>query len=76
MGFFEHKANKKELGKAMDVAMIHHLLGEFFKAEPEKVGLWLTTPNPAFGNIIPQDLIDRDRGHKVLQFILAARAGY
>lgn len=34
-----------------------------------KAFLWLTNPNPAFGKIIPLDLIFMGRGHKVLRFI-------
>lgn len=45
------------------------LLKGFFKDEPEKVNIWMTTPNPLLGNVVPMDMIDRGRGHKLIQFI-------
>lgn len=41
-----------------------------------KAALWFKTPNPAFGNISPNELIELGRIHKVKQFIDAALEGY
>lgn len=43
------------------------LLGE------EKAKLWWKLPNPQFGGLIPQDLIDRGRAIKVIKFIEVAK---
>ena len=48
----------------------------FFEEEPEKVQLWLNSPNMNLGNISPAYLIRCGRAHRVLQFInFAAEAG-
>ena len=38
----------------------------------EKVLLWFSTPNPHFGNVSPDHLIERGRIHKVEEFIAAS----
>lgn len=37
--------------------------------DAEKAALWMTTPNPMFGNIAPVTMIKAGRAQKVLQFI-------
>lgn len=49
-------------------------VGEFFNWN-EKTAIWLNTPNPHFGALIPMSLIIMGRGRKVLQFIKNAREG-
>ena len=41
-----------------------------------KAGYWYKTPNPNFGGSSPEVLVKKDRGHRVLQFIAAARYEY
>lgn len=50
------------------------LVAEFFKDEPHKVDLWFRTPNPSFGGIKPNELIELGRAWKLLQFIENALA--
>lgn len=52
---------------------IFTLLKEFFKEEPEKVAIWLDTPNPMFGGTTPSNLILKGRADKVLKFIKTAK---
>jgi hypothetical protein len=40
--------------------------------DEHKALLWLTTPNPHFGNVAPSTMIVMGRGHKVLKFIAGA----
>ena len=40
-----------------EIKQIADGLAEIFKAEPEKIGLWLLLPNPHFGEISPAQLI-------------------
>ena len=42
---------------AEDIKVIHKVLEEFFKDEPEKAQWWLMEENPNFGNLRPHDLI-------------------
>lgn len=50
------------------IEIISKLL-EFFKGDIKKTRAWLTTKNPGFGFIAPLQLIVRNRGIRVLQFI-------
>lgn len=47
---------------------------DFFK-DYEKTNAWMRTKNPFFGHLSPIFLINRGRGHKVLQFIDNAKEG-
>lgn len=51
-------------------------LAAFFKDEPQKIALWLLTPNPHFGGVSPSELI-AIRGEaglaKVAKFVQNAR---
>jgi len=48
------------------------LLEEFFKDEAWKALAWMKSPNPMFGNLSPRDMIEADRGHKVLEAVEVA----
>lgn len=52
-----------------DEAWISKHLAEFFKDEPHKIGLWLLTPNPMFGMVIPAWLILAGRSGKVRKWM-------
>lgn len=66
---------EKELGFGMELKEMQDLIESiklvqgFFVADPAKVSLWFTIPNPLLGNCKPIDLFFRGRGHKVLDFI-------
>jgi hypothetical protein len=51
---------------------INRLLRVFFKHTPEKIEVWLNTPNLNFGGCSPNKLIQLGRGHKVLAFVKEA----
>lgn len=55
-----------------DAKYVSEELAKFFKDSPEKIGLWILTPNPMFGGISAAQLFTVGRGHKVAQFIKAA----
>jgi len=46
----------------------YELVYNFFN-DKEKANLWLSTPNPMLGNIIPQTLIQIGKGEKLLKII-------
>lgn len=50
---------------------IKAMLFDFFKGDEKKVELWLSTPNPHFGEISPNHLVEIGRAHKVEQFVKA-----
>ena len=56
------KAEKEEL-----FSLVKKQLGSEEKAEQ-----WFSTPNPNFGNIVPNSLIFLGRGSKIKQFVLNA----
>ena len=59
-----------------DLKYIAEHVGEFFKDEPHKIGLWYSLVNPNFGYISPSNLISLGRAHKVRQFVQAKTEGY
>lgn len=52
-----------------DFKEIYQLLLVFFKGNAKKAALWMTTPNPLFGNLVPTKLIQTGRGNKVLKVV-------
>lgn len=48
-------------------------LEEFFHNDPEKIGRWMTTPNPMFGDVAPVYLVACGRWQVVLDFVRDAR---
>jgi hypothetical protein len=42
----------------------------------EKAMTWYRTPNPFFGGVSPERMVQLDRGHKVRKFIEAAERGW
>ena len=59
----------------MEIVEIVKEVGDFFEWNIAKTSIWMNTPNPMFGELIPMSLILLGRGHKVKQFIEAAREG-
>ena len=51
------------------------ILGDYFKAEPEKIVYWLMTPNPMVGGIIPAYMCMIGREKKLLKIMEAMRDG-
>lgn len=45
------------------------LVAEFFKGDEEKVALWFSTENPQFGGMVPKDLLDLNKGAKLLETV-------
>lgn len=58
--------------EAIDLVNAVFMLHDFFD-DFDKVALWLVTPNPNLGGAIPINSFYTGRGHKVLQFIKAAK---
>ncbi|MCX6104322.1 MAG: hypothetical protein NTY08_00630 [Proteobacteria bacterium] len=52
-------------------AVILNLIGEYFQ-DPQKVVLWLQTPNALLGDIAPRDMIRIGRYKKLLKFVQTA----
>ena len=68
--------NFKSLTAELTLEQVKYIaehLSEFFKDEPAKAVMWLLIPNPNFGNISPNSLIAIGRGHKVIEFMKAAK---
>lgn len=47
---------------------------EYFEGDLDRAYLWFDTPNPALGNISPNDMIKLGRTEKLLKFIQESRA--
>jgi hypothetical protein len=45
------------------------LVAKFFNNDYDKVALWMRLDNLNFGGCSPNTLINRQRGHKVLEFV-------
>lgn len=52
--------------------IIIECLRDYFNCDDDKVSAWLKTKNPNFGDVSPMDLINKGRGHKVLEFVKAS----
>lgn len=48
---------------------LYLLLHNHFNGDDSKVNLWLTTPNPLLGDIIPMDMIWNGRVDKLLKVV-------
>lgn len=54
----------------VDSELVESIIGAHILLEDvNKVAAWFNTPNMNFGNVSPITLFNRNRGHKVLQFI-------
>lgn len=59
----------KEKKKRQMIHEISNLLIEFFGKDQVKIGLWMKSPNPLLGGLIPNDMIAIGRGERLLQFM-------
>ena len=53
----------------MNLEQALELVKKFFKEEPHKYDLWMTTNNPMTGGVSPRWMIDVGREEKLIQFI-------
>lgn len=52
-----------------ELTLIINRVSKHMSWSPEKVELWLKTPNPFLGNVSPINMVYIGRGYKVLKFI-------
>jgi hypothetical protein len=62
------KDDEEELRNKILAEVMDHM-----KWDSTKAGYWYKTPNPNFGFCSPKLLVQKGRGHKVLEFIAAQR---
>lgn len=54
---------------------VQFMIQDYFNCNAEKIGLWMTTPNPMLGGQIPQRMISMGRTEKLKKFIKNALNG-
>ena len=70
-----NRVGAKTKERINELAGALEFVAETFDGDKKKTLFWLNTSNPNFGGTSPKNLIVRGRYHKVLKFILAAKAG-
>ena len=48
---------------------IERLLMEFFRNDAEKVRVWMESPNPMLGWLVPNKMLEVGRGEKLLKIV-------
>jgi hypothetical protein len=51
------------------------LVLKYFKGDLAKAALWFNLPNPALGNISPEDMINSGQSDKLHDFIISSLEG-
>lgn len=53
----------------MSEDLIYAYVLEYFDGDETKANLWFHTPNPALGNITPDQMIEQGRTDRLLNFV-------